>query len=419
MSPVTMRDMTRAAPALKAALAASVAGYCVVFVVAVASVSTTPRLFSSEHVRWVLLCIASGLAVGLGAIALHACRPRERPRPGFVPAMMALIAASLLSLVRLPSDILVPLYIASTLAMAAVIYDGVAYALLAAVSAVIVTSGLLLQGEAALAVTGLVVAALLGAGRVAIGRLSGEVRIQSQMVDQARWAATEFAQANLRLQDSISRSEIHSRSSERTRIAREVHDTVGHALTAVLVQISTALELLRVRPEGAAALLTEIEQNIRDALEQTRRAVQGLRDESVRLSWQARWRQLCLSFAECTGARVVLNVPDGLESVEDKLGEAVFRIIQESLTNSIRHGRATLIDIGIKLKQDGGQLLLRVSDNGRGASGVVVGSGLAGIRERAAGLGGEAAWQTLPDKGFDLGVVLPWQTERPAGESAS
>ncbi len=402
--------MRWAAPVLRASLASAIGAYVVLFGVSAASLAATPRLFSAEHARWFLSCVATLLGAALAAAALHACHQQPRPRAGVVPAVLAVASAAGLSLLRLPDPAVVPFHLALILFMTAAVYDSGPFAIVATISALIVCFGLLAEGERVLAVSAIVVSALVGAAKVTVDGLADELRTQAGMLDQARWAATEFVRANLKLQDSISRSEIQSRSTERTRIAREVHDTVGHSLTGLLVQLSTVQELMRVKPERAADLLSDIERGIREALEQTRREVQGLREPSVRLSWQARWRQLCLNFAECTGVRVQLNVPDDLGAVGEDHGEVVFRIIQESLTNSIRHGRATYVDIGIRLKRDKGQLLLRVSDNGRGAGTVVVGSGLSGIRERAAALGGEVVWQTLPDRGFDVGVVLPWQT---------
>jgi signal transduction histidine kinase len=85
--------------------------------------------------------------------------------------------------------------------------------------------------------------------------------------------------------------------------------------------------------------------------------------------------------------------------------ETVFyRIIQESITNSIRHGHATAIDIFIR--QFNGRLLLEVIDNGSGSEGLVEGYGLQGIRERAASIGGEVAFDNLDTGGFKVSVSL-------------
>ena len=245
-------------------------------------------------------------------------------------------------------------------------------------------------------------------GKAAMGTLLIEWRRQYRMADQARWAATEFATANVRLQESLSRSEVINTNRERSRVAREVHDTVGYALTAVLVQLRTLRQVFVKRPEIAEEILREAEGTVRTAIEEVRSEVYALkREQPLQLSWQARWRQLGRSFADTTGTRVQMSIPEDMPPLSEAVGGAVYRVIQEGLTNAIRHGRATIVDVTIRWKPDPGTLLLLVSDNGRGADGMELGVGLKGIRERVEAVQGKAGWRTAPDRGFDLGVDIP------------
>ena len=90
------------------------------------------------------------------------------------------------------------------------------------------------------------------------------------------------------------------------------------------------------------------------------------------------------------------------------ISETVYRLIQESLTNAYRHGRADYVDVAMSWETDDELVLLRVSDNGRGALSLSPGNGLTGMRERVAELGGSVVWQSSPGRGFDIGVDIPW-----------
>lgn len=267
---------------------------------------------------------------------------------------------------------------------------------------------LFLQGEAAAGGGCLAVFAAAAMGKLLLELMVRDWNEQFSMADQARWAATEFAVANLRLQRSLTDSETESAQRERSRIAREIHDTVGYALTGILVQLRAAREISSVQPEKTSAILEGLEPMVGSALEDVRREVAALRERKpLSIGWQAKLGLLCGSFSQCTGTRVNLDMPEDSLPLREDAGEAVFRIVQESLTNAIRHGRASFIDVKVVWKREERKLLLRISDNGRGAAHVHPGSGLAGILERVRFLGGEVAWETRPEKGFDLGVALP------------
>jgi signal transduction histidine kinase len=102
------------------------------------------------------------------------------------------------------------------------------------------------------------------------------------------------------------------------------------------------------------------------------------------------------------------GIDRNLGSVSEKVGRSVYRILQEALTNSCRHGRADLVDVAMAWHADSGEILLRVSDDGSGADGFKIGNGLRGIRERVNELKGEVVFQTKMHQGFDIGITIPW-----------
>ena len=241
-----------------------------------------------------------------------------------------------------------------------------------------------------------------------LGRALEEWREQSAIFERSKQTATQLAHANIRLQEAINKAKLVSRSKERIRVAREIHDTVGYTLTAVLMQIHALQELRKKRVDLVGARLKHLEELVRDAIHEVRGEVSALREEIIAVEgWREQWIEVCREFENSTEMRIQYKFENQTELVDDRTGECINRILQESFTNSYHHGKATLVDVAIG--RDNGFLLMRISDNGVGVKKVVPGNGLSGIRERLQGLDGSVAWQSVPHKGFDIGIRVPWR----------
>lgn len=198
---------------------------------------------------------------------------------------------------------------------------------------------------------------------------------------------------------------------ERVRIARELHDVIGHALSQINVQASVGLHLMDRDAEQARTALANIKQTSKTALEEVRSVLGAIRsDADAPLSPQAELAELPRLVAGVTTAEFEATLDDRLGG--DAPGRAVqfaaFRIIQEALTNIVRHARATHAVVAIE--RVGDELRLEVDDDGSwlpAASGE--GSGILGMRERAALLGGTVEVAQLPDGGTRVEARLPWR----------
>jgi signal transduction histidine kinase len=230
---------------------------------------------------------------------------------------------------------------------------------------------------------------------------------QLALFDRSKQAAEELARANIHLQESVEKTELASRSRERIRIAREIHDTVGYTLTAVLMQVHALQGFWKKNPDQMGARLKFAEDLVRDAISEVRDEIDTVRQEMVSVEgWREHWITVCKTFADSTNIRVQYEFDVECEFVDDETGESISKILQEALTNSYRHGRSTIVDVVIG-KHDG-TIMFRISDNGMGAKKLVPGNGLSGIRERVNVLGGSIVWQTVPNKGFDIGIKMPF-----------
>lgn len=194
-----------------------------------------------------------------------------------------------------------------------------------------------------------------------------------------------------------------TRIAERMRIARDLHDLVGHHLTA----LSLELEVTRHLVDARAAPHVEVAQRTaRKLLADVRAVVSELRhDDSFDLS-----RALRELAAGIPGLEVHLELPPRFSLEDPRRAEVVLRCVQEIITNAVRHAHARALWIRFDL-DSGGTLHLAARDDGRGSAGVVAGNGLAGMRERLAEFGGTLAVRTAVNRGFHLDAALPLGTE--------
>lgn len=252
-----------------------------------------------------------------------------------------------------------------------------------------------------------------GAITYLFGLAFAEWRSQIAMFEEAKDSAERLALANLNLQKNIVHAEMWARGKERIRIAREIHDTTGYTLTAILMQIHAAKEILDKKKEDIKPRLIKIEGMVRDAIYDIRNEVAGLRDEIEAIEgWREHCRDICETFADSTGVQISFEFDEPFNYVDDEIGKTVSSLIQESLTNAYRHGSATRIDVVLGFENE--RILLRISDNGKGAEHLQIGNGLSGMRERVEGLGGDIAWRTSRNKGFDIGIEIPLKMQSDA-----
>jgi signal transduction histidine kinase len=181
---------------------------------------------------------------------------------------------------------------------------------------------------------------------------------------------------------------------ERTRIARELHDDVAHHLTALVVQAQAAERIADSRPEVAIESVGWIAETARSALASMRRTVTLLRDgeEPAMLSPNPSLDDLTAIVArvEQTGLDVRMEVDDGLPPLEPQVQHAIVRVVQESLTNVLRHAGAHVAIVSVQPLEHG--ITVTVEDDGASPDPDDVrpadGHGLLGMRERATSCGG-------------------------------
>jgi signal transduction histidine kinase len=196
---------------------------------------------------------------------------------------------------------------------------------------------------------------------------------------------------------------------ERTRIARELHDIVGHSVSSMVVQAGAAEEAMPDDEEFVRDALGHIRSTGNEALAEMRRLVTMLRTvEDVPLSPQPRLDALpeLVSRAGSNGLRTSLSVNGDVRPLPAGLDLAVYRIVQEALTNVRRHAAARRCDVSLDFDLD--ELRIAVLDDGAGPVHPTEGGhGLVGMRERVSLYGGVLDAGPLPDRGFGVRARLP------------
>ncbi|WP_407841836.1 sensor histidine kinase [Streptomyces sp. DSM 116496] len=204
-------------------------------------------------------------------------------------------------------------------------------------------------------------------------------------------------------------------AEERLRIARDLHDLLAHSITLIGVQTSVAAHILNADPErldrqAVAKSLDDIAETCRAARGELRTTLEVLREHGA---GDARdplpdlhGLEGLVAAARVSGAEVDLTVTTD-EVPPAAVGAAAYRIVQEALTNAVRHGGRQDLGIRVGVRAGDGSLRVTVTDDGTGTGGGAPGFGLVGMRERARSVGGTLDAGPLPGKGFEVSAVLP------------
>lgn len=211
--------------------------------------------------------------------------------------------------------------------------------------------------------------------------------------------------ANHRLEEYSITAEELAVTRERNRIGREVHDTVGHALTLLIALAENVKTRLENSQEELKNMLDRIIEISRQALNDIRSCLKGMCGEFSKNTNLADWLKDLSNDYISSGTKIEVSISENLPVLDTSRAMAIFRICQESITNAIRHGQAKTVNIIIKGHSKG--IRLYIFDDGKGCSNIVKGYGLTGMEERVAKLGGNISFGSDGEKGFNIIANLP------------
>lgn len=220
----------------------------------------------------------------------------------------------------------------------------------------------------------------------------------------------ELKKANTKLEEYANESARMAETRERNRLAREIHDTLGHSLTGIITGIEACIMLMDIAPDATKEQLRAIADVARTGINDVRHSVKALHADALEsMDIEEALQKLIDSTTRSTGVEILLNITTDLSHFNQDEGDVIYRVVQESITNAIRHGKATRIDISISRVD--GDLHILITDNGAGCDNVEQGFGLHHMKERLDMLGGSLEY--TGSAGFTIHAVIPirWGNE--------
>lgn len=232
----------------------------------------------------------------------------------------------------------------------------------------------------------------------------GTIDEVNKLYKQLSKANEDLQKANEQLKEYSKITEKMGETKERNRLAREIHDTLGHTLTGIAAGIDACITMVEKKPEDTKKQLEIISRVTRDGINEIRRSVNKLRPDALeRLNLESAIHQMIIEIESITNTRIYFESDvKNLNFASDE-EDAIYRVIQESITNSIRHGKAT--QIWVHIKGGEGEIILTVKDNGIGCTEMKNGFGTRHIIERIKMLNGTVEFDGTD--GFTVTARIP------------
>ncbi|MGL5417615.1 MAG: sensor histidine kinase [Clostridium sp.] len=243
-----------------------------------------------------------------------------------------------------------------------------------------------------------------------------ESKVEAQrLYDKLRISEEKLLLANKELENYALSVEELTLLKERNRISREIHDSVGHSLSTAMIQLNAMEALLEKEGNPVSVMARNLRGFINESLQDVRKAVREIKPENYNVyEGIFRIQNIFKTFEKMTG----VVVEDFISNVEWELSSDqitnLYRITQESLSNSLKHGKATKVKVIMNFTKD--EFILSFKDNGRGCKVIEkTGVGLKGIEERVREMNGTFEASSKEGEGFFLKIVIPREGERVLG----
>lgn len=213
-------------------------------------------------------------------------------------------------------------------------------------------------------------------------------------------------QVNHELENYAAVSEKIAEDKERKRLAREIHDTLGHALTGIAAGVDACIAMIDINPQATKQQLMVISKVVRQGIVDVRNSLNKLRPGALEQhGFKGALENMIEEFTSVSDLTITLDYRLDKVDFENTKEDILFRVIQESITNAVRHGDATHIDISLYIEDQ--KLKLEIQDNGQGCEEIHYGFGLKQMTERLSMINGKVTYDG--HHGFLTVVTIPIQ----------
>lgn len=238
----------------------------------------------------------------------------------------------------------------------------------------------------------------------------GVIEEVNMLYSKLRGVNEELKNANHGLHELADVKEKMGQTKERNRLAREIHDTLGHTLTGISAGLDACIAMVDVSGERTKEQLKVLAKVTRDGIGDVRRSVSELRPDSLeRLALDRAIDEMLESIRSITEAKVDFTCNADLKVFDEDEANTIFRIVQESITNAIRHGKASHIVVTICREDD--NIRLNISDNGIGCTDMKKGFGTKHMMERVQLLNGRIRFDGANGFTVDAKIPIRWGTK--------
>lgn len=223
--------------------------------------------------------------------------------------------------------------------------------------------------------------------------------------EETRKLNEELKSSNIKLQEYSLQVEELSIAKERQRLAQELHDSLGHSLMALTMHLEFAEKIFDTNPEKAKEVISKARNISKNSTTNLRTAVYTLKEERNIEDLQEAVNELIDSFRILGKIKIDFRMNKHLEALAPDIKLCIYKTIRESLTNGIKHGKATAFSLEIAIVDD--FAVLNITDNGSGCDNIIRSNGLKGIENRVIALGGKVDFTSSKNSGFLTKAEIP------------
>lgn len=244
-----------------------------------------------------------------------------------------------------------------------------------------------------------------------ISRLYSTKLEAQKLYDKLKVSEEKLIEVNKELEGYVDTIEEITLLKERNRISREIHDSVGHALSTAMIQL-TAMEAIAEKENSTIKdSIKKLRNFINDSFQDVKRAVRELKpDQYENYKGIMRLQDICKNFQKMTGVEVKVIISKGQWNLSTRQVSHLYRITQEVLSNSLKHGKASTIKVIMNFTDS--EFIISFSDDGIGTDKIVEsGVGLKSIKERAEEIEATVDMRSARGKGFFVKIVVPKEME--------